>query len=75
MLRVEVPCANLFHEEVEGGDSTVMITIARAVASRAELDALLDAGVDLHGRCYCGHVTQVTGANALLREDDADSAG
>ncbi len=69
MLRVAVRCANLFHDEVEGGES--IVTITRTVTSRAELEDLLRAGVDLHARCYCGHATPVTAANALLRADDA----
>jgi hypothetical protein len=62
---VAVPCANLFHAEVEGGEPP-LVTTARVVADRAELDELLGRRVDLHGRCYCGHVTAVTAADAVL---------
>ncbi|MGB0114348.1 MAG: hypothetical protein WBP59_14090 [Ilumatobacteraceae bacterium] len=71
MFRVAVRCANLFHDEVEGGESVV--TITRTVASRAELDELLERGVDLHGRCYCGHATPVTRANAILTDEGDDT--
>ena len=72
MSRVAVSCANLFHEEVEGGEAP-LITTPRSVADRAELDDLLDRKVQIHGRCYCGHVTAVTAANAVLvDEPDAE---
>lgn len=73
MYRVAVPCANLFHEEVEGGEPP-LITTARSVATRAELDELLGRKVQVHGRCYCGHVTAVTVANAVL-VDEPDAEG
>lgn len=70
--RVAVPCANLFHEETEGGEPPVNAT-ARTVADRVELDELLGRKVQMHGRCYCGHVTSVTVDNAvLLDEPDPD---
>jgi hypothetical protein len=71
MFRVAVPCANLFHEEVEGNESP-LITTSRTVEDRAELDDLLGRRVQVHGRCYCGHVTAVTAANAVLVAVDAD---
>lgn len=74
MLRVVVPCANLFHEEIEGTDAP-MLTTSRTVEDRAELDALLDRRVQIHGRCYCGHVTSVTVANAVLLDEDVDAGG
>lgn len=67
MFRVAVPCANLFHEEVEGGEAP-LITTSRTVETRDELDELLGRKVQVHGRCYCGHVTAVTVANAVLVE-------
>ena len=63
---VAVMCPNLFHEEVEGSES--LVTSNRTVADRDELDALLARGVQIHARCYCGHATSVTRANALLVE-------
>lgn len=68
MPRVAVTCANLFHEEVEGDDAPVIAT-PRTVADRAELDDLLERRVQIHGRCYCGHVTSVTTDNALLIDE------
>lgn len=68
MARVAVRCSNLFHEEVEGGDAP-LITTSREVADRAELDDLLGRNVQIHGRCYCGHVTAVTSANAQLIDE------
>ena len=65
MFRVSVPCANLFHDEVEGGEAPLVGT-THEVADRPALDALLERGVDIHGRCYCGHVTAVTADNAVL---------
>jgi hypothetical protein len=73
MFRVATPCANLFHAEVEGGDD-VVVTTTRTVVDRAELDELLGRGVEIHARCYCGHVTLVTTANALLLTEPADDA-
>lgn len=73
MPRVAVSCANLFHAEVEGDDAPVIIT-SRTVADRDELDDLLGRKVQIHGRCYCGHVTSVTEANALLVDDDVDAS-
>jgi|GEM_PF-6720776 len=73
MFRVAVPCANLFHEEIEGGEPPVNVT-ARVVADRSELDELLGRQVQMHGRCYCGHVTSVTVANAVL-VDEPDTDG
>jgi len=64
MFSVAVKCKNLFHSEIEGSES--IVPVDRQVADRDELDALLDRGVDVHGRCYCGHATKVTKANALL---------
>ena len=61
-------CVNLFHEEIEGGDAPILTT-PRTVADRAELDDLLARKVQIHGRCYCGHVTAVTAANALLLDE------
>jgi hypothetical protein len=61
---VAVDCPNLFHPEQEGGSSLVMTD--RVVADRAELDALLARGVEIHARCYCGRSTTVTRANAEL---------
>jgi hypothetical protein len=72
MPRVAVSCANLFHEEVEGDEAPV-ITTSRSVADRAELDDLLGRKVQIHGRCYCGHVTSVTPANALLIDEPEGS--
>lgn len=69
MFRVAAPCANLFHAEVEGSDD-VVVTTSRTVADRAELDDLLRRGVEVHARCYCGHVTFVTPTNALLVADE-----
>ena len=68
MFRVAVPCANLFHDEVEGGEAPLVAT-NHVVADRDELDALLVRGVDIHGRCYCGHVTAVATANAVLVDE------
>jgi hypothetical protein len=70
MLRVAVPCSNLFHEEIEGNDAPVLTT-TRSVQDRDELDDLLARKVQIHGRCYCGHVTAVTRANALLIDEPA----
>ena len=64
MLTVAVNCPNLFHPEQEGGESLVLTD--RVVADRAELDALLARGVEIHARCYCGKSTMVTMANAVL---------
>ena len=64
MPTVAVLCRNRFHDEVEGSESTVITTTS--VDGREELDALLDRGVEIHGRCYCGHSTMITKANALL---------
>jgi hypothetical protein len=61
---VAVTCPNLFHVEQEGSVSLVMTD--RVVADRAALDALLDRGVEIHARCYCGRSTTVTKANAEL---------
>ena len=72
MPRVAVSCANLFHEEVEGDDAPVIIT-SRTVADRDELDDLIGRKVQIHGRCYCGHVTSVTASNALLVDDEPDA--
>ncbi len=72
MFSVAVRCKSLFHEEIEGSESIVLLD--RQVADQAELDALLDRGVDLHGRCYCGHATKVTKANVLLIEPSVDPA-
>jgi hypothetical protein len=63
---IAVTCPNLFHDEQEGGVSLVLTD--RAVADRAELDALLARGVEVHARCYCGRSTTVTGGNAELIE-------
>jgi hypothetical protein len=63
---VAVTCPNLFHTEQEGGVSLVLTD--RAVADRAELDALLARGVEIHARCYCGRSTTVTARNAELVE-------
>jgi hypothetical protein len=61
---VAVTCPNLFHPEQEGGVSLILTD--RVVTDRAELDALLDRGVEIHARCYCGHSTLVTRDNAEL---------
>lgn len=66
MPTVAVLCPNLFHAEQEGGESLVLTD--RVVADRAELDALLERGVEVHARCYCGHSTLVTARNAQLVE-------
>ena len=66
MPTVAVTCPNLFHPEQEGSVSLVMTD--RVVADRAELDALLARGVEIHARCYCGRSTTVTPANAELVE-------
>ena len=66
MPTVAVTCPNLFHVEQEGGVSLIMTD--RVVADRAELDALLDRGVEVHARCYCGRSTMVTTRNAELVE-------
>jgi hypothetical protein len=66
MVIVAVACPNLFHAEQEGGESLVMTD--RAVADRAELQALLDRGVEIHARCYCGRSTPVSMGNAELVE-------
>jgi hypothetical protein len=66
MPSVAVACPNLFHAEQEGGESLVLTD--RTVADRAELDALLDRGVEIHARCYCGRSTRVTRRNAQLVE-------
>ena len=70
MPTVAVECSNLFHEEIEGTGTYTVVT-DRVVADRAELDDLLARGVEIHGRCYCGHTTMVTGRNALLVDDPA----
>jgi hypothetical protein len=59
-----VTCPNLFHPEQEGGESLILTD--RVVADRAELDALLERGVEIHARCYCGRSTMVTPGNAQL---------
>lgn len=69
MFVVAVRCPNLFHEEVEG-DVESIVPSGRTVVDRAELDDLLARGVEIHARCYCGHVTAVTTKNALLLEAD-----
>lgn len=61
---VAVRCPNLFHDEVEGGES--IIPTDRTVHDRAELDEIVERGVEIHARCYCGRSTTVTKANALL---------
>ena len=66
MRTVAVACPNLFHAEQEGGESLVMTN--RVVDGRAELDALLEQGVEIHARCYCGRSTTVTKRNAQLVE-------
>lgn len=66
MPSVAVVCPNLFHDEVEGSES--LVVTPTVVADRDELDALLDRGVEIHGRCYCGHSTLVNTTNALLVE-------
>jgi hypothetical protein len=63
---VAVKCANLFHDEVEGLES--IVSTRRIVQDRAELERLLAKGVEVHARCYCGHVTPVTEQNAVLVE-------
>jgi hypothetical protein len=63
---VAVTCPNLFHVEQEGGVSLIMTD--RVVGDRAELDALLARGVEIHARCYCGRSTMVTTGNAELVE-------
>jgi hypothetical protein len=63
---VAVTCPNLFHVEQEG--SVSLILTDREVADRAELAALLERGVEIHARCYCGRSTTVTSANAELVE-------
>jgi hypothetical protein len=68
MFRVAVRCPNLFHDEVEGGESLVVTD--RVVASAEELDELLGRGVEVHARCYCGYVTGVTSAAAMLVDAD-----
>ena len=73
MYRVAVPCANLFHEEVEGGEPP-LLTTSRSVESRGELDELLGRKVQVHARCYCGHVTAVMVANAVLVDEPAADA-
>jgi hypothetical protein len=67
---VAVMCPNLFHAEVEGGES--LVPTDRTVADRAELDELLARGVEIHARCYCGHATMVTPTNAQLVEHRDD---
>ena len=71
MFRVAVRCPNLFHDEVEGGESIVVTD--RLVASREELDELVGRGVEIHARCYCGYVTAVTSSAAMLVEEPAPS--
>ena len=66
MPTVAVTCPNLFHVEQEG--SVSLILTDRVVESREELDALLDKGVEIHARCYCGRSTTVTPRNAELVE-------
>jgi len=61
---VAVRCPNLFHDEVEGGES--IIPTDRTVRDRAELEAIVARGVEIHARCYCGRSTTVTKANALF---------
>jgi len=68
-LTVAVRCPNLFHDEVEGGES--IIPTDRQVADRAELEEIVARGVEIHARCYCGRSTTVTMANALLLEPTA----
>ena len=69
MFRVTVRCPNLFHDEVEGGESIVVTD--RLVASADELDELLARGVEIHARCYCGYVTAVTSSAAVLVAEPA----
>lgn len=64
MPTVAVTCPNLFHAEQEGGVSLIMTD--RVVGDRAELDALLERGVEIHARCYCGRSTMVTALNGQL---------
>ncbi len=71
-LTVAVRCPNLFHDEVEGGES--IVPTDRQVADRAELEQLVARGVEIHARCYCGSSTTVTMANALLLDGSAPSA-
>jgi hypothetical protein len=63
---VAVTCPNLFHPEQEGGVSLILTD--RSVSDRAELEALLERGVEIHARCYCGRSTMVTTRNAELVE-------
>lgn len=66
MLTIAVVCPNLFHAEQEGGEA--LVRTDSVVSDRAELDAMLERGVEIHARCYCGRSTMVTSRNAELIE-------
>jgi hypothetical protein len=46
-----------------------LVVTSQVVTDRDELDALLARGVDIHGRCYCGHVTAVDPSVAVLVDE------
>ena len=72
MLTVAVTCPNLFHLEQEG--STSRVVTDTEVADRTELDQLLERGVEIHARCYCGRSTTVTATNAELVDPGTEVA-